>query len=153
MGKKFWANLTLCVVLGGLFVFAATNISSALTAKGLFSRNRHLPPRLQHCYPRCRLVNYNLSEDPNRMVQADFIVKNSSDQDVKNLNMLCEFYDPSGKFLDRKTWLLSGQVPAGKTMQHNSVSERFVNTRAKGLQCTLVDFDACRGSFFRPPSG
>jgi len=79
---------------------------------------------------------------------AGFVLRNSSDQDVKNINILCEFYGADGKFLDRKTWLLSGKIPAGETMQHNSVSERFVNTRAKGLQCSLVDFDIAKAPSF-----
>jgi len=148
MGKKFWANLALCVVIGGLFIFAITNIGSALTPKGLFVSDPKPSAEVAALLPKVQLVNYRLSEQPGRMVQAGFVVRNSSDQDVKNINILCEFYGADGKFLDRKTWLLSGKIPAGETMQHNSVSERFVNTRAKGLQCSLVDFDIAKAPFF-----
>jgi len=148
MGKKFWANLALCVVIGGLFTFAVTSISSALTPKGLFVTDPKPPAEIAALMPEVQLVNYRLSESPGHMVQADFVVRNSSDQDVKNLKVLCEFYGADGKFLDRKTWLLSGEIQAGETMQHNSLNERFVNTRAKGLQCSLVDFDIAKAPSF-----
>ncbi len=148
MGKKFWANLALCVVIGGIFTFAVTNISSALTPKGLFVTEPKPSAEIAALIPEVQLVNYRLSESPGRMVHADFVVRNSSDQDVKNLKVLCEFYGADGKFLDRKTWLLSGKIPAGETMQHNSVNKRFVNTRARGLQCSLVDFDIVKAPSF-----
>lgn len=141
MGKKFWANLALCVVLGGLFVFGITSISSALTPKGLFVTEPEPSAEVAALLANVQLVNYNLSEDPNRIVRAGFVVRNSSEQDVKNLSVQCEFFDPKGKFLDRKTWLLSGKVPAGKTMTQNTISKRFVHSQAKGMQCKLVDFD------------
>lgn len=151
MGKKFWANLTLCVVLGALFVFALTSAGSALTPKGLFVTEPEPSGEVAALLPKVQLVRYNLSEHQDKMVQADFVVRNSSEQDVKNLSVLCEFYGGDGKFLDRKTWLLSGTVPAGETRRHNSISRRFVHTRARELhrelQCALVDFDIAE-----PPS-
>jgi len=140
MGKKIWANLVLCVVLGGLFAFGITSVSSALTAKGLFVTEPEPTAEVAGLLANVQLVNYNLSEDPNRMVRADFVVRNSSEQDVKNLSVQCEFFDPEGKFLDRKTWLLSGSLPAGKTITQNTISKRFVHSQAKGMQCQLVDF-------------
>ncbi len=148
MGKKFWANVTLSVVLGGLFAVAVTSVSSALTPKGLFITEPKPSTEVATLLPKIKLVNYNLSEDPNRMVRAEFIVKNSSEQDIKNLKVLCEFYDPSGNYLDRKTWLLSGKVPAGKTMQHNSDSERYVHSRSSGLKCNLTDFELAKRPSF-----
>jgi hypothetical protein len=85
-------------------------------------------------------VDYRLSEDENKIVQAGFVVSNSSEQDVKNLNVQCEFFDADGKFLDRKTWLLQGPVPAGKVMKQQTLSRRFVNSHAKGMECKLVNF-------------
>ncbi len=140
MGKKYWANLILCVILGGLFVFGITSVSSALTPKGLFYTEPEPSAEVAAFVDDVKLVDYKLSEDENKIVQAGFVVRNSSEQDVKNLNVQCEFFDAGGKFLDRKTWLLQGPVPAGKDMKQQTLSRRFVNSHAKGMECKLVNF-------------
>jgi hypothetical protein len=146
MGKKFWANLALCVILGGLASLTLTNISSALTPKGLFVNERKPSLEVTALLPDVQLVNYHLSEKNDRMVQADFLVRNNSDQDVKNIKVRCEFYGFHGKYFDRKIWLLSGQVSAGEIMRHNSLSKRFVHSLTSNYHCELVDF-----SFDFPP--
>lgn len=148
MRTKFWANLALCVVIGVCFVFGVTQFSSALTPKGLFIGESEPSADVAALVPKVQLANYTLSEGANRMVKADFIIDNKSEKDVKNFNVLCEFYSPSGKFLDRELWLLAGKVPAGKTMQHSSTSERFIHTGAKGLQCKLIDFEVASAPSF-----
>ncbi len=148
MGKKFWANLALCILIGGLFTFAVTSISSALTPKGLFVTEPKPSAEIAALMPEVQLVNYKLAESPGQLVHADFVVRNSSDQDIRDLKVLCEFYGADGKFMDRKIWLLSGKIPAGETMEHKSLSRRFVNTRARGLQCSLVDFDIVQAPSF-----
>ena len=139
MRARFWANVGLCVLLGVLVVFGITRFSSALTPKGLFVTDPQPDPETAALLDKVRLVDYNLSEQENHMVQAAFVVSNTGQRDVKNLEVVCEFFDPEQRFVDRKTWLLSGRVPAGKTMQHTSVSRRFVHTRAANIQCRLVD--------------
>ena len=139
MRARFWANVGICVLLGVLAVFGITRFSAALTSKGLFVTDPQPDPEVAALLDKVRLVDYNLSEQANHMVRAAFVVSNTGQRDVKNLEVVCEFFDPEQRFVDRKTWLLSGRVPAGKTMQHNSVAKRFVHSRADSIQCRLVD--------------
>ncbi|HEB70249.1 MAG TPA: hypothetical protein ENI88_11615, partial [Desulfobulbus sp.] len=60
MGKKFWANLALCILIGGLFTFAVTSISSALTPKGLFVTEPKPSAEIAALMPEVQLVNYKL---------------------------------------------------------------------------------------------
>lgn len=149
MDKKVWANLALCVFLGAMFVVGVTRISAALTPRGLFVKDPAPSADAASLLPQVQLVKYNMGEDSEHMVRADFFVQNTSETDVKNLEVFCEFFDEKGTFLDLKKWLLSGTVPAGKTMQHSSVSERFINTRSKGLTCKITDFRVANASFFK----
>ena len=148
MVKKFWANLALCAILGGFLSFALTNISSALTARGLFVRESKPSAEVAALLPDMYLLKYHLVEKRGRMVHADFIVQNNSDQDVKNFRVRCEFFGPHGKYLDRKIWLLGNKVQAGETLQYNLMSKRFVHTRASTYQCELVDFSLDSPPFF-----
>lgn len=148
MGKKFWANLALCVILGGIVIFTLTNIGSVLTSKGLFISERKPSPVATALLPDVQLLKYHLAEERERMVRAAFVVKNNSDQDIRNIKVSCEFYGPHGKYFDRKIWLLGGKVSAGKILRYNSVGKRFVHSRASAYRCELMDFSLDSPPFF-----
>lgn len=148
MGKKFWANIILCVFIGGVASVVLANIPTALTPKGLLVADPGPSSEAAPLMDKVILADYNLVENPGRMVNAEFIVNNSSDQDIKNVDVLCDFFDGADKYLDREQWLLSGSVPAGKTMRHTSAARRFVNTGSRGMKCQIVDFEVARAPFF-----
>lgn len=149
MGSRFWANVALCVVLGILAVLGLTRLSSALTPKGLLATEPEPSPEVAALMRKVRLVDYRLSERPGHMVRAAFYVQNESDRDIKNISILCEFFDRNGRYVDRKLWLLADTVPAGKSDRHTMEQRRFVNTRANGLRCRLADFQVVEPPWFR----
>ena len=148
MGKKFWANIILCVFIGGVASVVLANINTALTTKGLLAADPEPSTEAAALMDKVVLADYNLVENPGHMVNGEFIVKNTSEQEIKNVDVLCEFFDGSDKYLDREQWLLSGSVPAGKTMRHASVARRFVHTGSKGMKCRIVDFEVAQSPFF-----
>jgi hypothetical protein len=148
MGKKFWANVILCVFIGGVLSVVLTNISSALTPKGLLVSDPEPSPEAAALMSKVVLADYSLSEDPGHMVKGEFVVNNGSGVDVKNIDVLCEFFDKNGTYLDREQWLLSGQVPAGKAMRHSSIARRFVNTATQSTKCRIIDFQVASAPFF-----
>jgi hypothetical protein len=149
MGKKFWANIILCVFIGIVASAVLAKIPSALTPKGLLVTDPEPSAEAAPLMDKVVLADYNLAENPGQMVNGEFIVKNTSDKDVKNIDILCDFYDGSAKFLDREEWLLSGRIPAGKTMRHASVARRFVNTGSKDMKCRIVNFEVAGAPFFK----
>ncbi len=149
MGSKFWANVALCVFLGIVVVLGLSRLSSALTPKGLFVEEPQPSPEAAPLLSRVRLEDYGLSEGPGQMVRARFVVRNGSDRDIRDIDVLCEFYDRSGRYVDRKLWLLADPVPAGKTVERSSVERRFINTRAGGTRCRIADFHLVKEPFFR----
>ncbi|WP_457573526.1 hypothetical protein [Desulfolithobacter sp.] len=141
MNRQFWANLALCVILLLLVMTGVTRIGSALTSKGLLVQDPEPSPEAVPFMDKVTLVDYNLGEQQPNIVSAEFVLGNASGQDVKNIEILCEFFDKSGRYLDREPFLLSGILPAGKTMGHVSMTSRYVNSRAEALSCRLVDFE------------
>jgi len=148
MDRSYWANVIFCLILGFLIIFAVTNINSALTPKGLLARDAKPSAEAASLLPKVVLTGYNVGENSGHMVRADFYVRNNSTKDVKNLDVLCEFYNDKGRYLDRKLWTLSETVPAGKTIQHSSVSKRFVNSGTRALTCRITDFQVVETPFF-----
>ena len=149
MGKKFWANIFLCVFIGIVLSLVLANIGSALTPKGVLAPDFKPSAEAAALLDKVVLADYTLSEDPGRMVSSEFIVTNTSGKDIKNVDILCEFFDGTGKYLDREEWLLSGTVPDGKTMRHNSAARRYVNTSSKNMKCNIVNFQVASAPFFQ----
>lgn len=148
MTRQFWANLALCVFLGSLAVFAVTRISSALTPKGLLVSEPKPSAEAAPLLKQILLEKYRVGENQDHVIVADFQIKNDSDQDVRNLAVLCEFYDDSAEFRDRKWWTLDETVPAGQTLTLTSTLRRFVNSQARALNCRLTDFQIVTEPFY-----
>lgn len=148
MNKQFWANLALCIFLGGVAVFSAANFSSALTPKGLLAYDPKPSVEASSLLPQVALAKFEVGEGLDRMVEANFYVRNTSDRDVKNVGVMCEFFDERGGYVDRERWLLPETVPAGQSVRIPRADRRFVNTRARALNCRIADFQLVKEPFF-----
>jgi len=148
MTKEFWANLALCVFLGLLAIFRVTKISSALTPKGLLVGEPQPSAEAAALLPQVVLTKYQVGEGPDRVVEADFYVQNSSGQDVKNIRVLCEFYDQKDNYMDRKWWILNEVVPFGQEVKISSAAKRYINTNSHSLDCRITDLQPVEEPFF-----
>ena len=149
MTRQFWANLTLCIVLGALVIFSITQISSALTPKGLFMDDPQPSKEAEAMMQEVVLTQFRLGEDPNKMVKADFVIQNKSVQAIKNIKVLCEFFDAEGAYLDQELWLLAETVPSMNDLKASTISKRFVNTKAQALFCAIRDFQVVKEPAFK----
>ncbi|MBM9511403.1 hypothetical protein [Desulfogranum marinum] len=146
MNMKKSANVILCLFLGLVFFWGLVGLRNVLTPKGVFVKdNRYGQESETGLAGDVQLSSYDLEQDPNRWVRAKFVVSNVSAEDVKNVRVVCEFYDPQAQYLDSKQWLLAGVVPAGKTMEHNSLQRKFIHSRATDFQCHLTRYELIRG--------
>ena len=72
MGKKFWANIILCVFIGGVASVVLANINSALKPKGLLVADPEPSADAAAIMDKVILADYNLAENPgNVTVQWD----------------------------------------------------------------------------------
>jgi hypothetical protein len=146
--RQYFANLALCIILGALVIFSVTQVSSALTPKGLFiceSRPSHDAEKMMQDLI---LARYQIGESSKNMVEAEFYIQNNSSQNVKNISVACDFFDENEKFRDRKSWKLAETIPAQNQLKIVSHSKRFVNTQARKLNCSITDFQLVKSSFF-----
>lgn len=148
MTKDFWANMALCVFLGLLAIFAVTRISSALTPKGLLVSEPSPSAEAASLLPQVVLAGYQVGENEDRVVEANFSIQNSSAHDVKNIRILCEFYDQQDNYMDRKWWLLNEVVAAGREVRISKAGKRFVNTNAHSLSCRIADLQPVKEPSF-----
>ncbi len=160
MKRRYWtdylAKVALCIILGLLVTFALTRLSSALTPQGLLAGDPEPSAEAVPLLPKVVLAGYHIGEDQDHMVKAVFYLQNNSDKDVKDVDILCKFYNDKGSFMDRKMWTVSGTIPAGKGLKHTDLARIFVNTRSRVLSCRITDLKVARPPFFvlhRAPAG
>ena len=146
MGKKFWANVILCVFIGVLASVVLANIH--LTPKGMQVTDPEPSSEAAPLMDKVTLADFKLAKGAEHVVLGEFTVCNISGKEIKNIDVLCEFFDSAGKYLDREQWLLAGRVPAGKTLHHSSAARRFVHTGSQKTECRIVDFEVAQAPFF-----
>ncbi len=150
MKKEFWANVALCLVLGGMLVCALVNISSAVTKKGLLVKDPEPSAIMKELQDKVVLDWYVAGREPqsSNNISSTFHVINSSDKDVKNISVYCEFYGETGNYLDQDLWLLSDVVSAGETKEYKASGKRYIHKKTKAIRCRLVDLKLAGYSFF-----
>lgn len=147
MNMKKMANVILCLFLSIAFLAGLVGLRTALTPKGLFVKdNSHREDSERRLSRDVQLKGYDLEQDPHKWVKAQFVVSNVSADDVKNIRVVCEFYDPQTQYLDNEQWLLAGVVPAGKTMENNSLKRKFIHTRATDFKCSIIGYESSKTS-------
>ncbi len=147
MNMKKMANVILCLFLTIVFSGGVVGLRTALTPKGLFVKdNSHRGDGERRLSRDVQLKGYNLEQEPHKWVKAQFVVSNVSAEDVKNIMVVCEFYDPQAQYLDNEQWLLAGVVPADKTMENNSLKRKFIHTRATDFKCSITGYESSSAS-------
>ncbi len=140
---KYWANVGICAVLAGCVSMVLSN--TTLSDEGLQFSD---PKPSTAATDKVVLSDYRLASGAGQQVMGEFIVKNDSEQEIKNIDVKCVFLDKDGKNLDRELWLLSDRIPAGKTMRYVSKARRFVHTGADNLKCMITDFEVATAPLF-----
>ncbi len=140
MTRQYWANLALCILLGSLAIFSITQIGSALAPKGLFVSDHKPSHGTEGSNENVVLTRYQVGENGKNIVEADFHIENKLEKNIKNVRILCEFYDNKGRYRDRQKWILPETIPAMDDMRISSVSKRYVNTGARALSCSIIDY-------------
>ncbi|GAB4337537.1 MAG: hypothetical protein Kow0089_08880 [Desulfobulbaceae bacterium] len=148
MTREYWANLALCLVLAAIVIFSMTRIGSAITPKGLFAYDPKLSPEAAELLGKVSLSKASIVKDPENRFKAEFVVKNRSDNNVKNIKVLCEFIDAEGRYRGREYWLLADTVPAMHEVSISEVSKRFIHSGTRTLKCSIVDLQRVEKPFF-----
>lgn len=155
MTREYWANLILCGFLTVLVIFAVSRMGSVLTPKGLFIGTPEPSKEVAPLLKDITLTQFSFVQGEDHEVTADFYVRNNSSATVKNLNIMCEFYDENGSYLKREKWILYHSFPGGREVKFTSVSQRFIKVEGP-VECQITDLQTAEEPFFklhRPAAG
>ncbi len=150
MDKKYWAKVILCIAGAGAATALIANAS--LTPKGLQIVEQRPSADAITLMDKVVLVDYKLAGVASQTVQSEFVIHNSSEQPINNVNVACEFYGAAdkgdGKFLDREHWLISQTIPAGQGLKYTTADRRYINTSAKNFKCSITNFKIAKAPMF-----
>jgi len=141
MNKYFWANTALCITVAGVVAFGLSNISTALTPKGLLVKDTEPSSEVKAILKKVVLESFDAGEDEGHQIKAVFQIRNHSDKDVRNMKINCEFADGTGHYLDREQWLLPETLSAGKRARYETNSKRYIHTKAISIICKINELD------------
>lgn len=149
MTRQFWANLALCLFLGAVVILFIIKSGSALTSKGLFAGDPKPSHDAEEIFDDVELTGFMINKIPGKMVEANFYVQNKSDKNIKNVDILCEFYTENMDYRDQEKWILAETIPAMHELKISNVSRRFVNTTdAQITKCFITDFQLAKKPAF-----
>ncbi|OQX07093.1 MAG: hypothetical protein BWK76_25335 [Desulfobulbaceae bacterium A2] len=135
---NFWANLALCLVLAALGVFALARVGTALGERGLFAGPGEIAPAMAEVLSHMQMEMVSMESAAGGEVRAGFVVYNGGTELVRDLELLCEFFDGQETYVGRQRWTLRQEVQPGVVNFVESSARFFVPRRAEGVQCQMV---------------
>jgi hypothetical protein len=140
MDSKFLGKIAISAVIFGLGAFAFTTFNNTSDVTSLL-----LPP-IQPSDTAAALedtVVLAASEvavqQEGHMARAGFSVYNDSNQDVKNIEILCVLLDDAGEEQGRDKWVIYDTVKAHSKEVFSYTTKMFVSELATSTQCQIVD--------------
>lgn len=74
------------------------------------------------------------------VMEADFVISNNSDMDVKDLEIQCDHYGKSGTKIDSNNRAIYDQVKAGGKKELKDFNMGFIHEQATTTSCKIIDF-------------
>jgi len=142
MDGKFIGKIAISAVIFGLGAFVFQTFRDAPDATSLL-----LPP-VQPTIIAEKLANTVVLTDSEvavqqegHMARAGFAISNDSNQDIKNIEILCVLLDDTGAEQGRDKWVIYDTVKAHSDEVFSYTTKMFVSDRATSTQCQIVDME------------
>lgn len=74
------------------------------------------------------------------IMEADFTVNNKSNVAVKDVQIVCTHYSPSGTRIDSNSETLYEIFPAHKKVRRQDINMGFIHSQAKSTSCEITKF-------------
>jgi hypothetical protein len=87
-------------------------------------------------------INLNFAwskEGFDNVMMADFTVSNKSQFDVKDIEVVCRHYSPSGTEIDQNTRTIYESFPSGQTREIKKFNMGFLHSQATKSGCRISD--------------
>jgi|FLOH01.1.fsa_nt_gi hypothetical protein len=145
MNGKFWGNVAICTVILGLGMVAVSKISASTGVMELLVPPVQLSQFMQDNQDKIQLggVRIRVRQSEN-LVDAVFAVDNTSDQDIRGLEILCSFYDAEGASQGRNKWTTHDTVSAGNRGVFSFTTEQYLNQAVVSSDCQITRAEMAR---------
>ncbi len=134
----FWANSALCLVLAALGVFVLGRLGTALSDRGLFVGSTEPSAAVAEALSHMQMEMVSMEAAAGGEVRAGFVLYNGGAEAVRDLELLCEFFDAQESYVGRQRWTLRQELQPGAVDFAESSARFFVPRRAEGVQCQMV---------------
>jgi hypothetical protein len=78
-------------------------------------------------------------QEKGHLARASFAIDNSSNHDIKNIEILCTLMDDAGLEQGRDKWVIYDTIKAHANGVFSSTLKKYVSNRATSSQCRIVD--------------
>ncbi|MBW6521209.1 MAG: hypothetical protein K0A99_09420 [Desulfoarculaceae bacterium] len=140
MDRKFWSKIAISTVILGLAMFAFNTFGTAPDLTSIL-----LPPvqpsaTAQELQDTVVLVGFEMEvPEKGHVARAAFAIDNSSDHDIKNVEILCTLLDATGAEQGRNKWVIYNTLKAHTTGVFSHTKKMYVSDRVSSSQCRIVD--------------
>jgi hypothetical protein len=142
MESTFWGKVGISAVILGLGMFAAHTFNTTPDIAKLL-----LPPVQPSATAQKLLNDVSLLhsevavQEKGHLAQATFAINNNSNQDIKNVTILCTLLDSKGKEQGRDKWVAYDTIKAHTHGMFSHTSKMFISNKASATQCQIVDVE------------
>lgn len=142
MDSKFGAKIAISAVILGLAMFVFNTFSTTPDVSKIL-----LPPVQPSATARELLDTVVLTrseiavQEKGHLARAAFAIENSSDQDIKNIEILCTLFDAAGAEQGRDKWVIYNTVKAHSNGVFSHTTKMYVTNKASSSQCQIVDME------------
>ncbi|MBU0945327.1 MAG: hypothetical protein KJ804_10080 [Proteobacteria bacterium] len=148
MNGKFWGNVGLSVVLVGLLSFAYGKVSASSGVQGLFLPEVKVSASTEALLHSVALVRSEVKvHADNLQVDSSFSIENKSEQDIKNVAILCTLFDSQNREQGRDKWVVYDTVKSQGNGDFTFSDKRYISDTVVRSDCQIVDIQVAKAPF------
>jgi len=140
MDSKFLGKIAISTVILGLAMFAFNTFNTAPDLTSILLPPVHSSATAQKLQDSVVLAGFEIEVPENgNVARAAFAIDNSSDHDIKNIEILCTLLDATGAEQGRNKWVIYATLKAHTKGVFSHTKKMYVSNRASSSQCLIID--------------
>jgi hypothetical protein len=140
MESKFLGKIVISTVILGLAMLAFNTFSTAPDLTSILLPPVHPSATAQKLESSVLLAGFEIEvPEQGNVARAAFAIDNSSDHDIKNIEILCTMLDATGAEQGRDKWVIYATLKAHTKGIFSHTKKMYVSNRASSSQCRIVD--------------
>ncbi len=146
MNGKFLGNIALSAVILSLVAFAVTRLNASPTGfTGLLLPEVKISDSAAELQDVVALVDSEIKvPEKGHMVDALFVIANTGESDVKNIEVLCTLFDAAGAEKGRDKWVVYDTVKSQSKEDFTFYKKMFISSSVVRSECRIVDLQIAR---------